>query len=109
MKINGIKVETEVNQFAFDGCHKIYILEDYGDVNEARFDGYTIYHIQDLERIYNNACPLKFINNWKLDKCYAEQGEEAIFDEDDDCDPFGIGTFDDYEIMEILEDDDCED
>ena len=105
MRINGIKVETEVNSFAYDGCHKIYILEDFTDLSEAQQECYTIYHIQDLERVYDRSCPLKFINNWKLDKCYAEQGEEAIFDEDDDCDPFGIVTFDDYETMEILEDD----
>lgn len=80
MKINGTKVETKVNKFAYDNCHKIYILEDFEDLDEARFDGFRIFDIQDIERIYDRSCPLRFINNWKLDICYAEQGEEAIFD-----------------------------
>lgn len=106
MIINGIKVETN-GCFAYDGCHKIYILEDDNDLEEAR-EMFDIKHIEDLPNTYYNSCPLRFINNWKSDKCYAEQGEEAIFDEDYDCDTFGIGTFDDYETMEILEDEDNE-
>ena len=103
MKINGIEVETEVNSFAYDGCHKIYILKDYTELSEAQQEGYTIYHISDLESIYNRSCPLKFINSWDLEITYAPQCEEAIFDEDDN-----FGGFDDYEIMEILEDEDNE-
>ena len=101
MKINGIKVETN-GCFAYDGCHKIYILEDDNDLEEAR-EMFDIKHIQDLPSTYYNSCPLRFINNWKLDKTYAPQCEDAIFDEDDDYD-----GFDDYEIMEILEDEDNE-
>ena len=81
MKINGIKVETKVNKFAYDGCHKIYILKDYTELAEAKQEGYTIYHISDLGSIYNRSCPLKFINSWDLKTTYAPQGEEAIFDE----------------------------
>ena len=103
MIINGIKVETEVNKFAYDGCHKIYILKDYTELAEAQQECYTIYHIQDLERVYDRSCPLRFINSWDLEITYAPQGEEAIFDEDDD-----FGCFDDYQIMEILEDEDNE-
>lgn len=102
MKINGIKVETEVNTFAYDGCHKIYILEDYVDQNEARTMGFEIKHIQDLPSTYRNSCPLKFINNWKLDKCYAPQCEDVRFEGFDD------DGFDDYETMEILDDEDNE-
>lgn len=110
MIINGIKVETEVNKFAYDGCHKIYILEDYSDLDEAKFDGYEIYDIKDLERVYDRSCPLKFINNWKLDKCYAEQCEEAIFDEDDD---YGYAGLDEdilevNDLIDILEEDEGE-
>lgn len=92
MRINGIEIET-IGSFAYDGCHKIYILEDYIDLKEAQQSNLYIYSIVDLERTYNRSCPLKFINNWKLDKTYAEQGEEAIFDEDD------------IDFMEIIDED----
>lgn len=100
MKINGIIVETN-GCFAYDGCHKIYILEDDNDLEEAR-EIFDIKYIQDLPSTYYNSCPLRFIHNWKLDKTYAQQCEDAKFEGFDD------DGFDDYEIMEILEDEDNE-
>ena len=102
MRINGIKVETN-GCFAYDGCHKIYIIEDYAEQQEALDSGYTIVNIHDLPSVYYSSCPLRFINNWALDKTYAPQCEDAIFE--------GFNTydgFDDYEIMEILEDEEDE-
>ena len=76
MKVNGKEVKGI--GIAYDGCHKIYIIEDKKDELEAYNDGYEFYMLELLEKIYNNSCPLRFISNWKLDKCYIAQGEENV-------------------------------
>ena len=76
MKVNSKEIKGK--GIAYDGCHKIYILEDENDEKEAYDMGYELYVLDILEKIYNNSCSLRFINNWKLDKCYVAQGEENI-------------------------------
>ena len=66
--------------FAYDGCHKIYIIEDNEDKEKAEEYGYTIYPIELLEEKYNDSCELVFISNWKLTKYYIEQFEKAKFE-----------------------------
>lgn len=56
MYVNGQKINGD--KFVWDRCYKIYII--------------------DLEDIYNNSCPLRFISNWKLDKKYVKQFEENV-------------------------------
>lgn len=80
MKINGREVKGKL--FAFDGCHKIYIIEDEDDYEKADELGYNIYDIEDIEEAYNNSCELRFISNWKLNKDYVKQFEEAVFEEE---------------------------
>lgn len=74
MRINNI--ETNAIQFAYDGCHKMYIIEDEQDLKEAEEMGYTILPIEELENTYNSSCPLRFIHNWKLTKTFIEQCQE---------------------------------
>lgn len=77
MKINDVEVLG--NKFAFDGCHKIYIIEDDNDYNEAVSYGHNIHNINELEHIYRHeTCDLVFISNWKLTKRYVEQFEENV-------------------------------
>lgn len=71
-KVNGIG-------FAYDGCHKIYILESEEDVNEAREIGYEIHPLRLIKSKYNFSCDLRFISDWKLKKRYVSQFEKAIF------------------------------
>ena len=78
MKINNIEIEA--TQFAYDGCHKIYIIEDEQDKQEAIKLNYKLYHIEELPQTYNNSCSLRFINNWKLDKTFCGQFETAKFE-----------------------------
>ena len=93
MKINNIEVVG--NKFAYDGCHKIYIIEDEQDEQKARECGYKILDISQLTKTYECSCELRFIHNWKLTKTYVAQFENATFevngqtyefinDEDDD-------------------------
>jgi hypothetical protein len=71
--ING--QETSAKEFAYDGCHKIYLLENEGDREEARCSGYSIVPISRLQKTFDSSCGLQFIDNWKLDKCYVSQSD----------------------------------
>ena len=77
MKVNNIKING--NMFAYDGCHKIYIIEDESDRLNAIEYGYKIKFIEDLATTWANSCSLKFIYNWKLTKTYVAQFENAKF------------------------------
>ena len=76
VKINDKIVKGDA--LAYDGCHKIYILQDEKDKTDAKEYGYTIYGLDMIKEIYEESCPLRFIENWKLDgTCYAKQYESA--------------------------------
>jgi hypothetical protein len=75
MKINNIV--TEAKEFAFDGCHKIYLIESSKDKKEAIKNGYNLLPISKLKESYDNSCSLKFINSWDLQTTFAEQGRKA--------------------------------
>jgi hypothetical protein len=76
MVING--KQTDAKMFAYDGCHKIYLLEDEQDLNEAASNGYELINISKLEKTFHKSCGLQFIDNWKLDKCFVSQGEADV-------------------------------
>lgn len=71
-----------IDKFFYDGCHKIYIIEDFNDIEEMI--GYyswsmnDIYPIDELENILLNSCPLVFIHNVKLTKDYLTQEQKTI-------------------------------
>lgn len=78
MTINDETVSA--TEFAYDGCHKIYLIEDMQDRYEA--DGqYSIFPISKLKEAFDDSCELRFITNWKLSKNYVEQFEEAVFED----------------------------
>ena len=79
MKINGQEIIAD--KFAYDGCHKIYIIEDEEDLEMAKEYEYEIHDIKELEDIYIQSCELRFIDNWKLDKCFASQYERVVFED----------------------------
>ena len=81
MKINGKKVIGE--HFAYEGCHKMYVCEDQQDIDEVNnSNGYDLVPISELPHVWEISCPLRFISNWKLDKQYVNQFEEAVFEEE---------------------------
>ena len=102
LKINGIEIEAEV--FAYDGCHKLYVLNDEDAENEAKECGYDIYSIEYLLEAFVNSCPLRFINEWGGDfNTIVRQGEENIIFE-------GFAIPDDLDSAEYnitVEDDKC--
>lgn len=60
-----------VKKFAYDGCHKIYLLESEDQEKEARDCGYRILPVEDLKKTYENSCSLRFIAYWDLNKDYV--------------------------------------
>lgn len=78
MRINGIEVTAQ--HFAFDGCHKIYLLDDEAEVEDAIETGYNIFPISELEEAYESSCGLRFISGWTPEfKQYVSQFEDATF------------------------------
>lgn len=75
MKINGKEIKAEM--FAYDGCHKIYLLNNDEEMCQALECDYGIYDISLLKEKYENSCPLRFINNWDLTSV-VKQGEENV-------------------------------
>lgn len=77
MKIGRYKIKSE--WFAYDGCHKIYLLESEQDKKDAMELDYIIMPISELVSVYEDSCSLRFINNWQLDKTYVSQFKDAKF------------------------------
>ncbi|MBO7520687.1 MAG: hypothetical protein J6T16_00420 [Opitutales bacterium] len=80
MKINGQEVKNN-GKFAYDGCHKIYIIETDTDETEAIECGYKILEIERIKNTYENSCSLRFIHNWQLTKDHVKQFEPAKFED----------------------------
>jgi len=79
MKINNIEIKAD--KFAYDGCHKIYLLESKADEIESKKLGYKILPIEKIKEVYANSCPLRFISNWNLKKPFAFQCENAVIEQ----------------------------
>lgn len=82
MLINGQKVTTE--NFAYDGCHKIYLLENEDETQEAIGFGYDIYRIERLQDVWDKSCELRFVSYWNLEKPkLVSQFEDLDLQEDE--------------------------
>ena len=76
---------SPATEFAWDGCHKIYLL-DNGDTDKNGENGYMlskngepgykVLPVSRLQRVWDQSCPLRFISNWTLDKDYVPQRHE---------------------------------
>ena len=77
MKINNQTTDSKL--FAYDGCHKIYLIESEEEKKEVEKTSYKIKPIEDLPEVFKNSCPLRFISNWSLTKQFVTQFEGARF------------------------------
>lgn len=73
MTINGKQIYAK--EFAWDGCHKIYILNSKKDKDQALSCGYNILPIKDLKETFKNSCPLRFIHDWDFSTTYVSQDD----------------------------------
>ena len=82
MKINGKEVTAE--KFAYEGCHKIYVIDTPEEEAQALKYGYNIYPIEEIREAYEGSCSLKFISNWPMNDddfvSYVAQFEKATFE-----------------------------
>ena len=62
MKVNGKQIIGD--KFAYDGCHKIYILEDKFDVIDAKYYEYEIKDIEALEETFKNSLICTSTSHW---------------------------------------------
>lgn len=62
MIINNKRITA--THFAFDGCHKFYLLHDLTEQTNAKENGYGVYPIKDLPEKFWNSCPLRFVSHW---------------------------------------------
>lgn len=71
---------------AFDGCHKIYFLEDDGRRAQAESFGYAIYPAVLIKELIAQSCFLVFVSRWGYDNSdfehewNIEQGTEDIYE-----------------------------
>ena len=77
-KINGIQVTSK--EFAYDGCHKIYLISNDKEKNLAVEYGYAILDVGLLKETFDNSCSLKFIDSLDLKVTYVKQFEKANFE-----------------------------
>lgn len=74
-------------KIAWDGCHKIYFLQNPDKVRNAKSNGYKVFPAKDLPDIIVNSCGLVFVSNWALDdgkwdhECNINQGDPEIVEE----------------------------
>ncbi len=78
MKVNGKTIRGI--GFAYNGCHKFYILANMNEWKTAKEYGFQCHSLRSLQRLWNASCPLRFISTWNLSDYYVEQGEQAVFE-----------------------------
>ncbi len=81
LKIGNYKVKDNIKEFFFDGCHKIYLIEDKADkIDFCDNHNYTeddIFSIDELEEVFNDSCGLRFVSTCKL-KTIVPQGRNKV-------------------------------
>jgi len=77
-KINGRQFEAD--EFGFDGCHKIYLCDSEEGKRQLVDLEYDLYPIEELPRIWEQTCPLRFIMSGDLTISYVKQCEPAEFE-----------------------------
>ena len=74
MKINN--QETHAQFFAYDGCHKIYLIDTEKQLQEFQGSRYQIKPISELKRTFDDSCGLRFVNSADLKITFVKQYEK---------------------------------
>jgi hypothetical protein len=81
LKINGETVTAEALLFAYDGCHKVYLVTSEAGRRSLLEHGWVeddFRHPSELPAVWEQTCPLRFISNADLQTVYVEQCDDAI-------------------------------
>lgn len=96
-KINNVEINAK--SFAWDGCHKLYILNDQKAEKEAKELGYNIYAIDSLLSAFVYSCPLRYIHEWGGNfKTIVEQAADKVVFEGFNSDDLEMAE---YEITRV--------
>lgn len=57
----------DCDRIAWDGCHKIYLITTQNQAAEAFGYGYKLLDVSEIKRVYEESCPLRFIDFWNVD------------------------------------------
>lgn len=57
-------IEAAGHPLAWDGCHKIYFLQDEERLAQAREFGYEIFTAGELRDLISDSCGLVFVSRW---------------------------------------------
>ena len=71
--------EITADSFAFDGCHKFYLIECEPERKKMLDLGYELYPIVELPGKWLESCPLRFIDSADFMESYVLQFEPAYF------------------------------
>jgi hypothetical protein len=81
-------IEKSGWKIAYDGCHKLYFLQNEAQLESAQSYDYEIHSSSELKQLWENSCPLRFVTKWGLDgngsfahEWNIEQFEEEMQDE----------------------------
>lgn len=77
--INGKPISAK--EFAFDGCHKIYLINTKEDKAQLVEYDYDIFPIEDIKEVYEGSCSLRFIQDMTTFMDIVKQFEKAVFKE----------------------------
>lgn len=81
--LNDYLIDNPETLFVWNGCHKIYLVENQNDIESVKQTWGTdtiFYSLDKLPEIWYKSCPLRFIHNWSLTKRYVEQFNDADFE-----------------------------
>ena len=67
---------------AWDGCHKIYFLQDEQREAQAKAYGYEVFASDKIKTIYGASCPLRFVFRWGLNNKDFDHSWNIDQDED---------------------------
>lgn len=82
LQISKYKIKPSIKEFFFDGCHKIYIIEDENDKKTMFANRWTIediHPLNEIQTIFANSCPLRFINTCKLQTVVKQAQKQVKF------------------------------
>ena len=87
LKIGNAKIGEHIKEFFFDGCHKIYLIEDEADkklfLTEKNYLENDIFSVDELEETFNESCSLRFISTCKLKSIVPQFKNKIKFTYDD--------------------------
>ena len=87
LKIGNTKIGEHIKEFFFDGCHKIYLIEDEADkqdfLKNKNYLEEDILSIDELEETFDESCSLRFISTCKLKTIVPQFRNKIKFTYDD--------------------------